>query len=354
VQIDVISACEITDDLCKWWTATQEADSRLASPYFCPEFTAAVASVRNDVYVTVIRDKHELTAILPFQRTRWGNGGPVGGLVSDFQGIIAQENISVDLRTLARSCKVRSWDFPFVLASQVVFQPFHSGTIASPYMELSDGFEAYCDERRTAGSHQIREGLRKARRLAREIGPIHLEYSSDNDSIMKTLFAWKSSQYRATNKPDILRDGWIPDLLRRIHRTKGEHFGGVLSALYAGDRLIAAHFGMRSKEVLHWWYPAYDPNFASHSPGLILGLELAREASLRGISRIDLGYGEERYKTSFMSGATQVAHVVVDATAWRRGVRNRWQEMRRLVRGTPLAAPARAAMQMFRRMLPHR
>jgi CelD/BcsL family acetyltransferase involved in cellulose biosynthesis len=218
-------------------------------------------------------------------------------------------------------------------------------------MDLSNGFEAYSDERRAAGSHQVRESRRKSRRLAREVGPVRFEYDVASKGVMETLLAWKSKQYSATGKADVLRMKWVSQLLYRIHETKGERFSGVLSALYAGDRLVAAHFGMRSQRVLHWWYPAYDPEFASHSPGLILCLELAREASLRGIARIDLGYGDERYKLGFMSGATQVAHVAVDATEWARNLRNGWRSARKLIKATPLAVPARRAMRPIRRWL---
>ena len=38
--------------------------------------------------------------------------------------------------------------------------------------------------------------------------------------------------------------------------------------------LLAAHFGIRSGAVLHWWFPVYDPEFAALAPGWILLREL--------------------------------------------------------------------------------
>ena len=58
----------------------------------------------------------------------------------------------------------------------------------------------------------------------------------------------------------------------------GGDFQGVLSGLYIGEKLVAAHFGMRSRRVLHWWFPAYDPELGKYSPGAQLLLELSRAA----------------------------------------------------------------------------
>jgi CelD/BcsL family acetyltransferase involved in cellulose biosynthesis len=351
MKVSVSPATRLDDEVTEWWTAAQAADPELGSPYFCPGFTAAVASVRNDVFVGVVRDGSRIVAVLPFQRNWWGAGRPVGGPVCDFQGIIAEHDLELDPRWLARGCAVRFWDFPNTLGWQRTFASNHVDVVESPYMDLSRGFEAYCDERRAAGSYQIRESHRKGRKLAREVGPLRFEYDAKDPRVMETLLLWKSKQYQATGKPDGLQGGWVRELLDLICDTKEQNFSGLVSALYAGDQLVAAHFGMRSRHVLHWWYPAYDADFGSYSPGLTLCLELAREAASHGISRIDLGYGDERYKLGFISGATRVARVAVDATVGARSLRNGWKGARSLVRATPFAAPARRALRPIRRWL---
>jgi CelD/BcsL family acetyltransferase involved in cellulose biosynthesis len=351
MQVSVSPAAQLGDDVKQWWAGAQAADPELGSPYFCPEFTAAVASVREDVFVGVVRDGLRIVAVLPFQRNWWGAGRPAGGPVSDFQGIIGQHDLALDPRWLARGCGVRFWDFPNTLAWQRTFSASQVETFDSPYMDLSRGFDAYCDERRAAGSYQIRESHRKGRKLAREVGALRFEYDVADKRVMETLLSWKSKQYQATGKIGGLQGGWVRELLDLIRETKGENFSGVVSALYAGDHLVAAHFGMQSRRVLHWWYPAYDIEFGSYSPGLTLCLEIAREAATRGISRIDLGYGDERYKIGFISAATQVAKVAVDATHGARSLRNGWNGARTFIKATPFAAPARRAMRPIRRWL---
>ncbi|HKQ37802.1 MAG TPA: GNAT family N-acetyltransferase [Verrucomicrobiae bacterium] len=349
--IRIVPGRQLAGEVQDWWLEAQRGNPALSSPYFSPEFTAAVSGVRDDIYVAVVEDKGAIVAILPFQRTRWGAGRPVGGPVSDFQGIISHGDVALDPQWLGRGCGVRFWDFPHMLPGQKTFRAFEKLTVDSPYLDLAAGFDAYCGSRRAAGSHQIRETQRKARRLGEEVGPLRFELDVVDKRVLQTLFMWKGQQYSATGKYDGLKQGWIPQLLHRIHDTRKADFAGVLSALYAGEHLVAAHFGMRSERVLHWWYPVYNREFERYSPGLILCLELARAAGLRGIARIDLGYGDERYKLGFMSGAIKVSKVAVDATGFAHALRTGWRVACKLVKATPLAAPARQALGPLRRLL---
>jgi CelD/BcsL family acetyltransferase involved in cellulose biosynthesis len=71
---------------------------------------------------------------------------------------------------------------------------------------------------------------------------------------------------------------------------------------------------MRSREVLHWWFPAYAPRFAPYSPGILLLLRIARAAAAAGIRAIDLGKGDSRYKSSLMNCTAPLAEGCVDAS----------------------------------------
>src|SRR5579864_2809673 len=63
------------------WRELQDSNPDLANPCFSPEFTQAVAAVRDDVEVGIIRQGREIVAFFPFQRRRGGRGIPVGGIV---------------------------------------------------------------------------------------------------------------------------------------------------------------------------------------------------------------------------------------------------------------------------------
>lgn len=61
---------------------------------------------------------------------------------------------------------------------------------------------------------------------------------------------------------------------------------------------------MRTPTVWHYWFPAYDKQFAKYSPGLMLLLKLAERAPATGIATIELGKGMSLYKERLMNGRT--------------------------------------------------
>jgi CelD/BcsL family acetyltransferase involved in cellulose biosynthesis len=130
----------------------------------------------------------------------------------------------------------------------------------------------------------------------------------DADPVMlRRVLDWKSEQYRRSRIPDAFARPWVVTLLERIQATQAPGFAGVLSTLHAGDRLIAAHMGMRSAGTLHYWFPTYDAQVAKVSPGLLLFAAMCRDAARHGILRIELGAGDEPYKLLLANAASPVA-----------------------------------------------
>ena len=123
-----------------------------------------------------------------------------------------------------------------------------------------------------------------------------------------------------TRSPNVFDLPWARQLLARLRLPQPDGFDGVLSTLYAGETLCAAHFGIRTGRVLHYWLSAYDEEFARCSPGLLLLMHIANEATERGIVRLDLGPGDEEYKLTFASGHQDVAI----ATASSPGASTKW------------------------------
>ena len=138
-------------------------------------------------------------------------------------------------------------------------------------------------------------------------------------------------------------------MVELIHARNERDFSGMLSVLYAGDAVVAAHFGLRSQTVLHWWFPTYDPRFARYSPGLVLLLNLIQQAHSLGLREIDLGKGYERYKGSFANAHVAIAEGSVECPS----VLSRLRRIRRKVeagfRTMPLSAVARVPNGLLRR-----
>ncbi len=111
------------------------------------------------------------------------------------------------------------------------------------------------------------------------------------------------------------------ELLRALLDVDGADFGGILSGLYAGDRLVAAHLGLRSNGVLHWWFPVYDPELARFGPGWMLLRELMLAGPELGLTRIDLGRGDDEYKRRAKTGEVVVCEGRVESGSLGRRVR---------------------------------
>ena len=96
---------------------------------------------------------------------------------------------------------------------------------------------------------------------------------------------------------------------------------------------------------MHCWFPAYDPDLRKWSPGLQMFVELARAAAERGISRIDLGKGPERFKTRLSSGAIPVAEGTVDLNPAKKFLRQGWYRAVNLARSSPLRRPLKSMVR---------
>jgi CelD/BcsL family acetyltransferase involved in cellulose biosynthesis len=324
------------------WSEIQRSVASLASPFFCPEFTCLVSSVRNDVQVGLLEADDELVGFFPFQRRRFGVGAPVGSNLSDYHGIIAPEDMSIDAAELLRACGLKTWEFNHVPASQTAFGKFSRSRWSSTVMDLSSGFDAYARARRETGSSMIAKLGRSAGKLEREHGSLSYVQHTADRAIFELLLEWKQRQLERIGAVNIFRRAWIRQMLRLVHETQSDAFAGLLSVLYVGEEVVAVHLGMRSSTVLHSWFPAYDPRFARYSPGQILYLKMAESVPSLGIRAIDFGPGEYQHKlrwqsfeTPLLVGMVEVPSLAAQAVRARRATKA-------LVRRTSLAPRVRS------------
>lgn len=322
LSVRLVNARELSAEDVSVWSDIQQQNPAVDSPFFRPEFTQVVASVRDEVEVAILQSDGRPVGFFPFHRTRHGVAQAVGRRLSDLHGVIVAEQTTWSPEKLIDGCGLRAWYFDHLIQSQSPLRPYHWRLLESPYLDLRAGFAAYAEDLRSRGSRQLSQVLRKARKLAREVGRLRLEFHSGESIAFESLRKWKAEQYRRTRRLDVFQYDWVSELLDRIRRTQSEGFQGVLSVLHAGDQIAALHLGVRSRHVLHWWFPTYNQDLAQYSPGLILLTELAKASQSLGIQRIDLGRGDERYKASVSNGAFLIAEGAVDRrlvsrTIWR-------------------------------------
>jgi CelD/BcsL family acetyltransferase involved in cellulose biosynthesis len=318
VRINLIRASDLSPDLRARWSEAQSSRGELAGPFFCPEFAEAAAAVGNNVHIAVLESNGK-TGFFPFELASPGIAVPAGSILCDYQGVIAPSDLQWTAEELLESCGLERYNYKGTLAFQTQFENYHRERYYAAVIDLCDGFESYAKRLRT--SSLAIEKLAAARnRMEREHGPVRYEDSCRDPRIFQWLLSFKSAQYVRTGRPDKFQTPWITELLKHLHQghqNKAPHFGGKLSVLWAGDQVAAAHFGLRSEHVLHYWFPCYNLSLRKYSPGLILLMEIARSAPGCGISRIDLGWltGISTYKQRFMTSRFAIATgsaVVVD------------------------------------------
>jgi len=328
VNYRLIAAHELDGGLVAAWRSIQEREPAFESPYFCPEFTRAVGTVRDDVRVVVIENDGQPAGFFPHQRAAWGRGSPVGGPLSDYHGVIAAPEAEWSVVEMMRAARLSVWTFDHLVDTTGRFAPYVTASAAaSPQIDL-------------ASFQPPPDFARKARKLAREVGELSFSLHDASAAALERMFEWKSEQYRRTGLTDAFGVRWTGQLLRRLMGIEVPGFAGACSVLRAGGEIVAVHAGMRSRSVLHWWIPTYNPAYNAYSPGILVLLRIAAAVRALGMQRIDLGKGDARYKRSLMTGAAPLREGFVELPSLAATARR----LRRL-------AEARAAWQLPLRAL---
>jgi CelD/BcsL family acetyltransferase involved in cellulose biosynthesis len=311
VQISVAHPSELGPDEIEKWHCIHDMMGSLANPFLCPEFAVAVGRFRPGARVAVLADGQDIVGFFPFERRRFGVGVPIAAGLTDCQGLVSTPAAEWDPRELLRACRLSVWQFDHLTQGQQPFARYASAVAPSPVIDLANGYPAYQEKLRAKSPQFCRDVARKARRLEREAGDLRFVVDSRDTAELRALIGWKSAQYRRNGWVDVFSRPWITDLVHYLFTLNGDRFGGLLSLLYAGDTVVAGHFGLRSRAVLAHWFPAYDPLFGRQSPGLIQHLKMAQEAAVHGVRLIDMGTGGERYKHTLKSHDIFVAEGVV-------------------------------------------
>lgn len=349
MKFRILKPADLNADLCAVWTAFLNGGP-WRSPFFRPEFAQLAASIRDDVRICLGEDAAGPALFFPFQRGSWGTVRPLAGRLSDFQGVLARPAAAWRMEEVLAGCGAASLEFDHWLAADGPLAPYVTSVDASRYLDLAAGYPAYEAERLTVTASDFRDVLRRQRKLAKDFREVVFTWNSADPAVWSQLLAWKSEQYLRTGLTDVLAFAWVRRLLEAVRDRRTPALSGVLSSLHLDGRLAAVHFGMRSGGVLHSWFPAYDRDFSKFAPGILLLMRIAQQAPAEGITRIDLGKGDEPYKVKLAGGADPVATGVIDLRPLATTVRSAWRKTRDWVRGSPLHKQLDAPITWMRRL----
>ena len=306
------------------------------SPYFDPAYVAAVDAGR-PVHVVVGSG-----LILPLHVTG-SSARPAGAPGADFQGPLLAPGTRFSPKALLSAAGVHSFTFDHLLDSYEDFSPWIEERRPSPFMDVSGGLDGYLSRAAKSGKDKMTEARRLTNKAGRDLGPVTFVASSASSSDLDRVIELKREQYSSTGARDHFADPAQRDLL---HRLLSDGLG-VLSTVHAGPHLLAAHFGIRSGRVLHWWFPVYDKKFGPLSPGWVLLREVVMAAGELGIGRIDLGRGEDDYKRRAMTGSSTVCIGAV-TSGLRSAMRKASQAAISAAKASPIAPQLRAIARKIR------
>jgi len=286
------------------WRALAAPDGRMTSPYLTPEFADIVHAERGDVRVVIAEENGVPAGYFAFHEPDGGVVRPVGAPLSDYQGFAARAGFAVGEKKLldAAGGDVLIYDNWAGAAPGKV-----RSRAGSAVIDLEEGSGAWLQARRALFKSHFKKIEQRRRKAEREFGPLRVIFGDPLGERYETLKAWKSRQYRETGLIDLFDVRWTEGLLARCAARAFGPFRGVIASLYFGDELAAVEMGLAAGGVYHSWMPAYDPRFASVSPGLLLLHGLIDAAPAMGITRIDLGKGDQDYKKYYAGYETPLS-----------------------------------------------
>ena len=180
------------------WLELRASNPALASPYFHPAFTAAVASTRAGVRVIVGETADgSVASFLPVQFDK-RTCRPAGWPGADFQGPICAPNLDFDITAALRGGRIASYEFDHMLDGLPGFEPWTFGREPSSYVDVSGGLDGYMSRAGSTGKRRIKDAARLGRKAEREHGPVRIVAETSDPSVLDAVISLKRLQYQAT------------------------------------------------------------------------------------------------------------------------------------------------------------
>jgi CelD/BcsL family acetyltransferase involved in cellulose biosynthesis len=318
-QVDAIPADRLTrEDRARWIAALDHAP--FSSPLLHPDFALLVAMSRPDVRILVAKDSRQRKAYLPLHKRPFGLARPIGSVFSDYHGMISEPGCTLQPHDLLSGGGLRGFrHFSMVTDPLDVSSGQQVGIFADT--ELGDT-ASLLQDKKPSRAKQLR---RLDRKLERDVGEISFSFDDPDSNAFEQLLTWKSAQFAATGRHDVLNVSWTRQMLCHLRQKGAGDLKGRLVTLRAGQHLASAEFGPCWRGIFHPWIAAYDADYAAYSPGHLLVQRLLAGMHDAGLRRYDLGPADAAYKSDFANGEVALSEGFI------RSEGTRWQP--RLTRG---------------------
>jgi CelD/BcsL family acetyltransferase involved in cellulose biosynthesis len=308
-----------------------KADPELHRAFFAPGFALACEMAHGRAWVGVLHEGGRVCGFFPFQfasnwhaKLRLAEG--LGGGFADNTGLIAEAGFRIAPSALLRLCRLGQLFIAELSEAQHGFGLDASEWRDGYLIELVGGSDGYLAALASRHRDWVQNTRRKQRKVAREIGPLHLRRESrPSAAALAPLIMAKREQYRRTGAPDPFVLPHRLRLLEAVSSRTEPDCAAELATLFAGERVIAQHLGLTCHGVLSWWFPVYNPDLGKFSPGRLLLWQMIADAETSGLRAIDCGEGNQDYKRLFSTHRVRYGRANWSAGTWRTVVARAWQ-----------------------------
>lgn len=246
-----------------------------------------------------------LVGVLPLARSRGRARSPTNEHTPAFEPLADDAQAGIALVRAALGRGPRELDLAYVdragaahgwvlaAAREAGYRVVEHELLRSPWVDLE-----------AADGPSARRGrqLGRMRRRLCELGELRVDVADDrgtSEAVLAEAFAvegagWKRAAGTAIDsRPDSA--AFYADLA--VHAAaRGEL---LLRVLRLDGRAIAMLYGLQGDGVAHLLKGGYEPAYGRHSPGQLLLHETIADARERGLRRVELLGGDERYKLAF-------------------------------------------------------
>ncbi|MHB8528429.1 MAG: GNAT family N-acetyltransferase [Caulobacteraceae bacterium] len=312
----VVHPSELTDREVAAWSAMQALEPKFASPLLGPHFARAVGNVREDARVALYGRGGRLVGVLPHHRRPLGFARPIGAPFSDYHGLVTGRAEGLSGPEALSAARLAAFKFSGLVDPFGVFgQPPDAdarGGGKGYRIVLGDEASAYFAALGRGSRNRSRNYRRYSEKLRQDFGPLRM-VSHEDRGALEELLAWKRGQIERTGVQDFLGGNWAAALLADVFHSREGPLQGLALSLFAGERQVAGHFGVRLGAHFHPWIGASDPALDAYSPGLVhqwMAIEAMPELNLRVY---DLGPGAGHWKALFANSEVPIGEGLATA-----------------------------------------
>jgi CelD/BcsL family acetyltransferase involved in cellulose biosynthesis len=156
-----------------------------------------------------------------------------------------------------------------------------------------------------------KDSLNRHERALRRMGEVTVEHITDPGVIAPLLadfFEQHVARRAQTPHPSLFRNPLNRRFYEAVAATPDS--GVLYSMVRLNDRVVAQHFGLRSRDSLLWYKPTFDIALRRASPGEVLLKALVEHAAALNLRELDFTRGDESFKSRFASRVAYNRHFI--------------------------------------------